>query len=233
MDLLKKIPFIFIFFSLLIHAQDPFLRAKASFVKDDLNDCLKALDSCSSTSPYADSALYLRAYVALKSGQYDKASGYCSELYRRNKNFYEVWFLRGLIASIKNKYAAAAEDFTRVLNKQPEHLKALYNRALAKGNLEDFEGAILDLDKCILVDPKYTSAYYSRGYWHEALQNYEAALADYAQAISLDPDFTEAYLPLAYVLNKKGDRQKACEMVQLAFEKGVNAAGDLKDTFCK
>jgi tetratricopeptide (TPR) repeat protein len=150
-----------------------------------------------------------------------------------NKNYHEVWYLRGLLSSLKQKYALAAEQFTKLLNFEPYHIKALYNRSWAKGNLEDYEGAITDLNTCISLDSVYVAAYYARAYWNEAMEKFDNAIHDYSKTISLNADYNEAYLPLAFVLNKKGEKQKACETLQKAMDKGVHAAHDFKDNYCK
>lgn len=177
--------------------------------------------------------LYLRAYVCIRRHQLSEAEALCSRLHKANRNFYEVCFLKGLLYAMKDNYVMAAEQFTKVINKDGHHLKALYNRALAEGLLEDYDGAIRDLDTCIAVSPAYTAAWYSRGYWREANMQYDQAIGDYTQTIALDSNYREAYLALAYAYSLKGDRVRACETLEKAIDKGSAAATDLKDDFCR
>jgi tetratricopeptide (TPR) repeat protein len=233
-DFLKK-HFLILFacFVFYGHSQNPYSTAKTYFLKNDIESALASLDSCSNLKEYADSALYFKAYLSIKNNHLEDAQNYCHELQKRNKDYFEVWFLKGLISSINKKYVQAAEQFTKVLNHEPDNLKALYNRSLSKAMLEDYQSAISDLNKCIRIDSTYANAYYSRAYWLETTENYEAAIHDYQKTISLNKNYNEAYLALAYALQKKGDRKKACEALQQAIDKGVTAAHDLKDNFCK
>ena len=232
--ILKKFFFIFLIISVQIgQSQNPYVRAKYYFSKNDIESALASLDSCSSVKELADSALYFKAYLAIKNNHLEDAQNYCHELHKRNKDYHEVWFLKGLISSLKQRHALAAEQFTKILNYEPHHLKALYNRSLSKAMLEDVEGAISDLNQCIKLDSNYINAYYSRAYWLETLENHESAINDYQKTIALDKNFNEAYLGLAYAFNKKGDKQKACETLQQAIDKGVTVAHDLKENFCK
>jgi tetratricopeptide (TPR) repeat protein len=214
-------------------SQNSFARAKYFFAKNDIEPALAALDSCADQKEYADSALYLKAYLNVRNNHLEEAQAFCNQLQKNNKDYYEVWFVKGLLSSMKGKHALAAEQFTKVLNHDPSHLKALYNRALCKGMLEDGTGAIEDLNKCLEIDPNYVNAYYSRAYWLETTQQYDASVQDYEKLLTLDQNHKEAYLGLAYVLNKKGDKAKACETLQKAIEIGVTLANDLKDNFCK
>lgn len=212
-------------------AQHSLSKARQLCEQERFEDGLVELDSCHACSP--DSVLYLRAYVCIRQHKLGEAEVLCSRLRRSNKDYYEVCFLKGLLYAMKDNYVMAAEQFTKVLNKNNHHLKALYNRALAEGLLEDYEGAIRDLDTCIALSPDYTAAWYSRGYWRESNTQYDQAIDDYTHTIALDSNYKEAYLALAYAYSLKGERTKACETLEKAINKGSAAANDLKDDFCR
>lgn len=233
MEVRQTIILLFVFTTLFCNSQNTYSRAKKFFLDNDIEAAIASLDSCAAQKEYADSALYLKAYLCAKNNRLQEAEALCNELHKRNKDFYEVWYVRGLLSSMRGKHALAAEQFTKVINYQPSNCKALYNRALSKAMLDDFRGAIQDLDKCIQADPVYANAYYSRAYWHETLLEYEPAISDYEKTISLDKNYKEAWLALAYVLDKKGDRKKACDVLHKAIDNGVTAANDLTDNFCK
>lgn len=216
-----------------VKSQNTFSRAKNYFQRNDIEAAILSLDSCAEQKDFADSALYLKAYLCVKNNRIAEAEALSSQLHKRNKNFHEVWYVKGLISSLKGKHAMAAEQFTKVLNHYPDHIKALYNRALSKAMLEDFRGAIEDLDHCITLDVNYSNAYYSRAYWYEVLREYDKAASDYEKTLTLDKNHKEAYLGLAYTLNEKGEKQKACEILHRATEHGVTVANDLQENFCK
>lgn len=196
-----------------------------------LDECQRILDTASHSS--ADSILYLKTYIKIKQEELKEAQNLSKQLAGLNPEYYENWFLKGLIAALKNNHGLAIENFNKVIEKNPKHVKALYNRALSKGMLEDYRQAIFDLDRCIEISPNYVNAYYSRGYWYEAMENYLQAIDNYQKTIKLDPEYKEAYLSLAYALNLNGEKQKACDTIELAIEKGIAAATDMKSNFCK
>lgn len=186
-----------------------------------------------SSEIHFDSILYLKAYSQIKLNQLKEATISISQLQQFNPNYYEAFFLKGLIAAKKEKYADAISYFNKVIDANPNHEKALYNMALAKGLLEDYINAIKDLDKCITINPNYAMAFYNRGYWHEISENYTAAISDYKKAITIDQHYTEAYIALAYAYSQNGDKINACETLNAAKTEGIEAANDLIQNFCK
>jgi tetratricopeptide (TPR) repeat protein len=224
---------LFFLFIISVKSQSTFSRAKNYFLQNDIEAAMASLDSCAQQKEFADSALYLKSYLCVKNNRLAEAEALSNQLHKRNKNFHEVWYVKGLLSSVKGKHAMAAEQFTRVLNHYPDHIKALYNRALSKAMLEDLRGAIEDLDHCIKLDINYSNAYYSRAYWYEVLKEYDKAVSDYEKTIALDKNHKEAYLGLAYTLNEKGEKQKACDILHQATENGVSVAHDLQENFCK
>lgn len=211
------------------HAQ----KAKETFQAKNYQLTIDEINSINNSEIHFDSLLYLKAYSQIKLNQLKEANISISQLQQINPNYYEVYFLKGLLSAKKDKYADAISYFNKVITFNPNHDKALYNMALAKGLLEDYSNAIKDLDKCISINPNYVLAFYNRGYWNELSENYNAAISDYKKAIELDHHYTEAYIALAYVYSQNGDKTNACETVQSAKNEGIEAANDLIHIFCK
>ncbi len=180
-----------------------------------------------------DSLLYMKAYSQIKLNQLKDANTTLNQLQQINTNYYEVYFLRGLLFALKNNHPNAIENFNKVIAKDEFHEKALYNRAISKGLLQDYASAIKDLNVCVEKNKNYTVAYYNRGYWNELLEQFDAAILDYKKAIELDAHYTEAYIALTYLYSQKGDKINACETIQKAKTEGVEAANDLITLFCK
>lgn len=208
-------------------------KVKETFNTKNYQLTIDEINSMNSSEIHFDSILYLKAYSQIKLNQLKEAHVTIAQLQQLNPNYYELYFLKGLLFAIKEKYADAISNFNKVIEANPNHEKAFYNMALAKGLLEDYSNAIKDLDKCIAINPNYALAYYNRGYWYEISENYTAAISDYKKAIELDQHYTEAYLALAYVYSQNGDRVNACETLQNARTEGIEAANDLIQNFCK
>ncbi|MFN8115393.1 MAG: tetratricopeptide repeat protein [Bacteroidia bacterium] len=214
-------------------SQNHVQKAKETFQAKNYQLTIDEINSINNSEIHFDSLLYLKAYSQIKLNQLKEANISITQLQQINPNYYEVYFLKGLLSAKKDKYADAISYFNKVITFNPNHDKALYNMALAKGLLEDYSNAIKDLDKCISINPNYVLAFYNRGYWNELSENYNAAISDYKKAIELDHHYTEAYIALAYVYSQNGDKTNACETLQSAKNEGIEAANDLIHIFCK
>ncbi|XP_075692554.1 FK506-binding protein-like [Rhinoderma darwinii] len=58
----------------------------------------------------------------------------------------------------KGRLREAEERCTRVLDKEPDHLKALYRRGMARAGMSDWMGARADLEKLLKLDPSNKEA---------------------------------------------------------------------------
>lgn len=221
----------FIFIKSIVNAQSCVEFCNDLLAKDKLTECSFVIDSCKSAP--LDSVLYIRAKLSLKANNLKEADKFCNKLIKLNSNYYEVWFIKGLIASLLDNHELAVHYFKIVLDKNPKHLKALYNSALNKGLQEDYRLAIIDLDRCLEINPNYISAIYSKGYFNELLGNYKEAIICYSKVISVDANYYDAQLALAYTYYLNQEKDKACKLVEELIDKGIPAALDLKTILCK
>jgi len=73
------------------------------------------------------------------------------------------YFNRGEAKFDEKDYKGAIEDFTKVIEIEPNYKRSYLYRGISKRNLEDYKGAIEDFTKAIEKDPAYESAYLFRG----------------------------------------------------------------------
>lgn len=224
---------LFVLISVYGASQNNAQKVKKTFSTKNYQLTIDEINSINASEIHFDSILYLKAYSQIKLNQLKEANISISQLLQLNPNYYEAYFLKGLLSAKKEKYPDAISNFNKVIQVNPNHEKALYNRALAKGLLEDYSNAIKDLDKCISINPNYAMAFYNRAYWKELLENYTEAISDYKKAIEIDRHYSEAYIALAYAYSQNGDKVNACETLQSAKNEGIEAANDLIQIFCK
>ena len=98
-------------------------------------------------------------------------------------------FNRGLLClnHLKDN-GQAIENLSLFLQKEPQHIQALFSRALAYLGYKDKTKdnlALTDLNKVIELDPKHLVAYLKRGAIHEINRVFDKALKDYTQTILL------------------------------------------------
>ena len=108
---------------------------------------------------------------------------------RRQQEFIEVIYRRGLDKIHKGDYEAAIVDFSQYLQLKPDGIKAYYQRGLALHKLADYQGAIADLNQYLQFNPNHAEARYSRGLIRSELGDYNGATADYTKAMSINPDY--------------------------------------------
>lgn len=230
---LKYLLIVFILAYFASAGQNNAQKIKETFIAKKYQLTIDEINSIAPSEIHFDSILYLKVYAQIKMNQIKEANVTVLQLQQINPNYYELYFLKGLLFAIKEKYPDAIANFNKVVDANPNHEKALYNRALAKGLLEDYASAIKDLDKCIAINPNYAMTFYNRGYWHEQSENYTAAISDYKKAINIDQHYTEAYIALAYAYFQNGDKINACETLNSAKTEGIEIAHDLIQEFCK
>ena len=82
-------------------------------------------------------------------------------------------------------YRGAIEDYTKVIELNPNYSKAYNNRGNSKAKLQDDSGAIADYTKAIELNPNYSNAYYNRGNSKKILKDTNGACLDWSKAVEL------------------------------------------------
>ena len=109
----------------------------------------------------------------------------------------------------KGKFTQAIEEYSKALQKDPRHFKALFNRAFAFDKVGEHKAAVRDYSRALDVDPANSYAYYNRGISHDRQKNYFEASVDFKQAIKLSPQNLDFQHNLALCLRKMGHMQES------------------------
>lgn len=99
----------------------------------------------------------------------------------------EQLYQEGRAAYLSEDYTAAAETFGRVVEVDPEHLKALINWGASLSRSGNPKEAIPKFEQALARDPNNASAMYNLGVSLQRLGEHEAAIAQYKQAVERDP----------------------------------------------
>ncbi len=105
----------------------------------------------------------------------------------------EVHYSLGIEKFNVKDYAGAIVDFDKVIERNPEYVRAYYERGRAQARLGDYANGIASLTQVIKMAPEDTDAYHGRGTIKFILGNYADAILDLDKAIELD-----AAHPIAY-----------------------------------
>ena len=104
----------------------------------------------------------------------------------------------------------AIEDFSKVVELEPEHVSVYYYSGLAylfKGNFDDL--AIENFNQAIEQNPDHADAYYYRGTVYNFKGELDISIQDFTKAIELNPDYAEAYHSRGNAYAIKGEFDKA------------------------
>jgi len=101
-------------------------------------------------------------------------------------------FDRGNDYLAQGQYVLAVEEYTQVIEIDPEQAAAYHNRGLAYSRLGDADRAIADFSKALSIQED-ADTYVLRGDAYRLTDDYDRALADFDRALELNPDYADAY----------------------------------------
>ncbi len=92
-------------------------------------------------------------------------------------------FARGYAYSMVDEHALAAQDYSIVLQQQPDSLAALNNRCWAFSEIGEHELALADCNRLMSLAPEADYPYLNRGIVYEKIGEMDEAMADYVEWI--------------------------------------------------
>lgn len=105
----------------------------------------------------------------------------------------------------------ALDDFSYVIQQNPNHAEAHAKRGNVRYQLGDRQGAFEDYSRALQLDSNLIQAYVNRGSVWSDLGNEQAAIEDYTQAIQRDPNLAAAYLNRCLSRSNVDDQSGAIE----------------------
>ena len=130
-------------------------------------------------------------------GQYDHAITFFTKVIEREPGQAAAYLDRGNTYLKKNDYCSAFQDFTKVIegNPEPRQLRDAYVlRSIVYQFKNDSENADADFFKSIELGLKESEAYTQRASVYRQKKDYEHALADYSSAINIDQENPDLYM---------------------------------------
>ena len=140
----------------------------------------------------ADVAAVPRGFLSATAAKNMAWSSLTNEEYRSAITLYDAliaegdtdmhnYFARGFAYSMIDEHAPAAQDYTVVLQQEPENPSALSNRCWAFSEMGEFERALADCNQLMTLVPEADYPYLNRGIVYEKMGNMEAAMDDYVE----------------------------------------------------
>ena len=134
-----------------------------------------------------------RGFLAYERKDYSDAITDYDIAIDKDRNYAEVYYLRGLARRSLKQQEESIVDFNEALRLNPIHAEAYCERGAAKYLLERYEEAVVDSDSALRLNPDYAKAYYLRGLAKYRLERYEESIVDFTNTIRLDSEHTNAY----------------------------------------
>ena len=122
------------------------------------------------------------------------------------------YFRSGVKARQQGQYSEAIQDFTKVIELNPDDAEAYYFRGstyYSQGEHNHAIKAIKDFTKAIELNPDDAETYHFRGFIHYSNGEYDHAIKDFTKAIELNPDYAEAYLVRRAAYDSQGEYDHA------------------------
>jgi len=120
------------------------------------------------------------------------------------------WFhAQGYAARKRGDFVNAIDFYSKALELNGQHFKALFNRGFAYDKIGEYDMAIRDYSRALDIDPKNAYAYYNRGISLDRKGDFDAAIENFTQAIDLEPNKADFYHNRGFAFRKKKAFDKA------------------------
>ena len=116
---------------------------------------------------------------------------------------------------IGKNYGRSVELFSKFLEEEPNHFKALMSRGTCYLKMDDIQSAKADFDRTIELNPDNSHAFHLRGLVHEKIGDNDSAMHDFDHAIELNPEYGAAYFSRATLKTKLGNTDGAAEDIEM------------------
>lgn len=115
----------------------------------------------------------------------------------------ELHFLKGFTEELEGEYDAAREEYEKVLEKDPDHARALFRLGRYHMTWGDEDKAVEYYERCCSQVPTYGNALINLGLLYEDRNNYEDACRCYQTVLKAIPDHIRATMFLKDALASK------------------------------
>jgi tetratricopeptide (TPR) repeat protein len=130
-------------------------------------------------------------------------------------------------------YLDAIDNFTKVIELNPDNARYYAARGKSKLKLKMFGAAVEDFKQALSIDPGLQEAYKNLGFCYTNVGNYSKAFENLNKAIALNSNDEDAYYFRGLAFVKAFNNTKACEDFTKAAELGSEPAKKEKKTICK
>lgn len=114
----------------------------------------------------------------------------------------EGYLMKAFELKKQGKINESIEEFSKIIQIDQNHFKALFNRAFLFDKLGRYSEALEDYSKVIDLEPSNPISYYNRGITYDHINDLSNSLQDFNKAVSLQPYNNDYLLNKALCLKK-------------------------------
>lgn len=181
------------------------LKAQIAFERQDTTAGVKWLTTLTEREPTNTDAWSFLGRYALRQSRYARADSLLTKAITLSPRRYDDLLARALARHGMNRFGAAVDDYTRVIDLVPEHFVAHYNRGLILALVGEDNKALEDFDFVVAREPDNTLALYNRALLRRQTGDWRGAAADFTRLIRQYPTFYYGYQARAECRRKMGD----------------------------
>lgn len=142
---------------------------------------------------FEDSSADVRIGYYMGEGEaYENSGSLASAIYsyscliqQVDEDYVPAYINRALLHTSRRSFDLAIEDYTIILDLEPENVGAINNRGLVYMARQELEEALADFDLAIDTDSEYIPAYVNRGVYYASEDEFALALEDFQMVIDL------------------------------------------------
>ncbi|MBI5250628.1 MAG: tetratricopeptide repeat protein [Desulfomonile tiedjei] len=167
-------------------------------------------------SAMADSALYNKGLMALKSGDAQTAINMFSKALEFDPGNYRYYNDRGVAYKKAGNLEKAQADYSRALDIRPDYTNALNNRGVVFLQTGNYDKAIQDFTEALRYGGLESTIRTNLGVAHARKGEHQKAVKEFESAIAQHPTDPRAFLFLAESLEQTGDNERSLRLYQRA-----------------
>jgi protein O-mannosyl-transferase len=220
-DILEKFPTSFVALNS--------LGAEYMLQNDDAN-AIQYLNRAIGVSPQNYKGYYNRGLLKLKTNSPQNAIADFDRAIELH-DYHKAYVGRASAYYMLHDLSNAMKDARYVLQRDPQHGKALFVLANCHNSLNQLDSAILLYNRSISIIDDDAEFYFRRGIAHGKKQDFRSCLTDLNACIRLNPLYFEAYYWRGVA--KVNLRLRPCDDLRIAARNRIGAAETAFDRYCR
>lgn len=162
-------------------------RANLFLETEQYDECVNDANAVLRIDPENAAGYQVRGLAQREQRHLEAAEVDLSEAARLDPKAELVRLARATVRIDLGRYDSAIEDCDFVLERRPEHPRALTLRGICRRHLHDLEGAVTDLSTAIQLNPADQLPYNLRAAVYYHLHQYARAVQDHLEALKRNP----------------------------------------------